>query len=104
MDAEPRVMRTWTGWIETARREEYAAYIGDTGMADYLATPGNLGAWMVFRDQGDGRTEVMTVSLWDSRDSIRAFAGDDIELARYYPEDDEFLVERELHVKHYDLL
>jgi heme-degrading monooxygenase HmoA len=104
MDAKPTVMRTWTGWIATDRREEYAAYIGDTGMADYLATAGNLGAWMVFRDLGDGRTEVMTVSLWDSRDSIRAFAGDDIELARYYPEDDEYLLERELTVKHYDVV
>ena len=99
----PSIMRTWTGWIATDRRDEYRDYIGETGMADYLATPGNLGAWMVFRDLGDGRTEVMTVSLWDSRDSIRAFAGDDIELARYYPEDDEFLLDRELTVKHYDV-
>ncbi len=44
------------------------------------------------------------MSLWDSRDSIRAFAGDDIELARYYPEDDEFLIDRELKVKHYDVV
>lgn len=97
-------MRIWTGWIATDRRAAYAAYIGETGMADYLATPGNLGAWMVFRDLDDGRTEVMTVSLWDSRDSIRLFAGDDIEVARFYPEDDEFLLDRELTVQHYDVV
>ena len=101
---QPRVMRTWTGWIRTERTDEYLAYVGETGMADYLDTPGNLGAWMTHRDLGDGRTEIMTVSFWDSRDSIRAFAGDDIEVARYYPEDDEFLIDKELFVRHYDVV
>ena len=101
---QPKVMRTWTGWIRTERTAEYLAYVGETGMADYLATPGNLGAWMTHRDLDDGRTEIMTVSFWDSRDSIRAFAGDDIEVARYYPEDDEFLVDKELFVRHYDMV
>ena len=101
---QPKVMRTWTGWIRTERRHEYLAYVGETGMSDYLATPGNLGAWMTHRDLADGRTEIVTVSFWDSRDSIRAFAGDDIEVARYYPEDEEFLVDKELSVKHYDVV
>jgi heme-degrading monooxygenase HmoA len=39
------------------------------------ADPGNRGAWMLRRDQGD-RTEFLTLSLWDSVDAIRAFAGD----------------------------
>lgn len=97
-------MRTWTGWIATDRRDAYRDYIGDTGLADYLATPGNLGAWMAFRDLGDGRTEVTTVSLWESREAIVGFAGEDIEVARYYPEDDAFLLDRELTVKHYDVV
>jgi heme-degrading monooxygenase HmoA len=101
---QARVMRTWTGWIRTERRDEYLAYVGETGMSDDLATPGNLGAWMMHRDLGDGRTEIVTVSFWDSRDSIRAFAGDDIEVARYYPEDDQFLVDKELFVRHYDVV
>ena len=94
----------WTGWIATEQRERYRDVIGDTGMTDYLATPGNLGAWMAFRDAGDGRTEVTTVSLWESREAIVAFAGEDIEVARYYPEDDEFLIDRDPTVKHYEVL
>ena len=101
---QPRVMRTWTGWIATERTAEYLDYVGETGMADYIATPGNLGAWMTHRDLGDGRTEIMTVSFWRSRDDIRAFAGDDIDVARYYPEDEEFLVDKELTVRHYDVV
>jgi heme-degrading monooxygenase HmoA len=46
---------------------------------------------MLRRDQGD-RTEFVTLSLWDSLDAIRAFAGDDIEAAVLYPEDVRYLV------------
>lgn len=49
---------------------------------------------MLRRDSGE-RTEFVTFSLWDSFDSIRAFAGDDIETAVYYPEDERYLVERD---------
>ena len=58
---------------------------------------------MLQRDDGD-RSEIVTFSLWDSRDSIRAFAGDDIDQAVFYPEDDHFLLERDLTVRHYDVV
>jgi heme-degrading monooxygenase HmoA len=58
---------------------------------------------MLRRDDGD-RSEIITFSLWDSRDSIRAFAGEDIEQAVFYPEDDHFLIERDLSVRHYDVV
>jgi hypothetical protein len=32
------------------------------------------------------------------------FAGDDIDVARFYPEDDRFLADRDLTVKHYDVV
>jgi heme-degrading monooxygenase HmoA len=98
------VMRTWTGVIRTADRDEYRAYLERTGLADYRATPGNEGAWIAYRDLGDGRTEVVTVSLWESRSAIEAFAGSDIGVARFYPEDDAFLLERELTVRHFDVV
>ena len=44
----------------------------------------------------------MTVSLWDSLDAVRAFAGEDIEKAVFYPEDDRFLVEREWTAAHFE--
>ena len=55
------------------------------------------------RDDGD-HSEIVTFSLWDSRDSIRAFAGDDIDQAVFYPEDDRFLIERDLRVRHYEVV
>ena len=45
----------------------------------------------------------MTLSWWDSMASIRGFAGDDVDAAHYYPEDDEFLLERDATVAHYEV-
>ena len=89
--------------MHTDRLEEYLDIIERTGMTEYRATPGNLGAQLLTRDLGDGRTELITLSWWEDLDVIRAFAGDDIELAKYYPEDDGFLVDRETTVSHFEV-
>ena len=89
------IARMWRGVVRRDDADAYVTYIADTGMAEYRATPGNQGAWMFRRDDGD-RSEIITLSFWDSRDSVRAFAGEDIDQAVFYPEDDRFLVERDL--------
>lgn len=94
------IARTWRGAVRSRDAQRYADYIRNTGLAAYAATPGNRGAWMLLREDGD-LTEVITLSLWDSLDAIRGFAGDDVEAAVFYPEDDAFLVERETRVRHY---
>jgi heme-degrading monooxygenase HmoA len=97
------IARMWRGLVRRDDAAAYAEYIGSTGMAEYRSTPGNQGAWMLRRDDGD-HSEIITFSLWDSRDSIRAFAGDDIDQAVFYPEDDRFLIERDLRVRHYEVV
>jgi heme-degrading monooxygenase HmoA len=97
------IARTWRGWVSTERAAAYVEYITSTGLSAYRKTPGNLGAQMWTTDLGDGRTEVMTVSWWSSRTDIEGFAGQDIEAALFYPEDDDYLVDRETTVTHYDV-
>jgi heme-degrading monooxygenase HmoA len=97
------IARIWRGWVRTERAAEYVDYIAGTGLAEYRATPGNVDAQMLTRDLGDGRTEVLTLSWWESLDSIRAFAGDDITAAKYYPEDEGFLIAHEDVVTHYEV-
>ena len=96
------IARIWKGAVRTEDADAYVAYIHETGIAEYTATPGNRGAWMLRRDD-DGRTEIITFSLWDSLDAVRGFAGDDIEAAVFYPEDDRYLLERDERVSHYDV-
>jgi heme-degrading monooxygenase HmoA len=96
------IARTWRGTVHRADAEEYAGYIRAIGFAEYGQTPGNLGAWLLRHDDGD-RTEFITLSLWDSVDAIRAFAGDDIDAAVLYPEDARYLV-GESTVTHYQVV
>lgn len=95
------ILRRWRGVIRTADEAAYVTYIERTGIEDYGATPGNRGVEILLRGLGDGRTEVTTLSWWDSLDAIRGFAGADITVARYYPEDERFLLERPIHVEHH---
>ncbi|MET0273657.1 MAG: hypothetical protein ABW360_11765 [Phenylobacterium sp.] len=95
------ILRRWIGRIRTADEAEYTAYIDRTGGGDYLATPGNLGWQMLFRDLGDGVSEVTTLSWWTDMAAITAFAGPEPERARYYPEDDRFLLDRPQGVDHF---
>ena len=83
--------------------DAYADYIRATGFADYAETPGNRGAWMLRRDEGD-RTELITLSLWETREAIQAFAGEDIEEAVLYPEDERYLIDGESSVTHYEVV
>lgn len=101
MSDEVLILRKWTGVIRTADEDAYVAYIEDTGLSDYVATAGNRGVQMLLRALGDGRSEVTTLSWWESLDAIHGFAGEDIAIARYYPEDDRFLLERPEHVEHH---
>jgi heme-degrading monooxygenase HmoA len=96
------IARIWRGAVRAEDGDEYVAYLENTGVSGYASTPGNRGVWMLRRDEGD-RTQFLMFTLWDSMDSVKGFAGDDPEVAVYYPEDDRFLVEREDIVRHYEV-
>ena len=96
------IARIWRGTTRREDRTAYADYIAATGIPAYRSTPGNRGAWILQRDEGD-RTEVITLSLWASLEALKGFAGDNVERAVFYPEDDRYLVDRDLTVTHYDV-
>jgi heme-degrading monooxygenase HmoA len=96
------IARIWSGAVRTADADTYADYIRDTGFAEYGRTPGNRGAWLLRRDD-EGTTQFLTLSMWDTVDAIRAFAGDDIEAAVLYPEDRHYLIDGESRIVHYDV-
>jgi heme-degrading monooxygenase HmoA len=96
------IARIWRGAVRAGDAAAYASYIQQTGIEAYKATPGNRGAWMLWRTDGE-QAEVITLSFWESREAIQGFAGPDIGKAVFYPEDDRFLVERDLTVHHYEI-
>ena len=96
------IARIWKGAVRQGDGDDYARYMRETGVAEYARTPGNRGVWMLRRDHDD-RTEFVMFTLWDSLEAVRSFAGDDYETAVFYPEDDRFLVERDLTATHYQV-
>lgn len=96
------IARLWHGAVPADRADAYLEYLNRTGVPDYRATEGNRGVQVLRRTEG-GRTHFLLVSLWESWDAIRAFAGDDPERARYYPADEEYLLELEPRVTHYEV-
>lgn len=97
------IARTWHGRVPAARADAYEAFLHRTGLADITATPGNRGL-MLFRRTIDDVTHFVLTSLWDSVEAIQRFAGEDYAKARYYDEDDDYLLEREPFVTHYDVI
>ena len=97
------IARSWHGMTPAAKADEYLAYLNRTGIPDYKATEGNRAVYVLRRIEGE-HAHFLLISLWDSYDAIRKFAGDDLEKAHYYPEDDEFLLEKESTVLHYEVL
>jgi heme-degrading monooxygenase HmoA len=97
------IARTWHGRVPTVKADAYEAYLQRTGLADYAATPGHRGLLVLRRTEGDV-THFLLTSLWDSVEAIQRFAGEDYERARYYDEDDDFLLEREAFAVHYDVV
>jgi heme-degrading monooxygenase HmoA len=97
------IARKWHGRVPAAKAERYYEYLLRTGLADYRNTPGNLGVLVERWTEGEVSHFLIT-TLWESLEAIKRFAGEDYQLARYYPQDDDFLLEREPFVRHASVL
>jgi heme-degrading monooxygenase HmoA len=97
------IARMWHGKVPEAVGDEYQEYIYATGLPGLKSTLGNLGV-IILRRTENGVTHFVLTSYWESREAIAKFAGSDIEKARYYPEDEKYLLEMEPTVTHYEVV
>ena len=97
------IARMWHGMVPGALGDRYQDYLYATGLPELKSTPGNLGV-IILRRTESGRVHFLLTSFWESLDAISAFAGPDIEKARYYPEDEKYLIELEPNVIHYEVV
>jgi hypothetical protein len=95
------ITRVWHGRTKLAKADEYLDFLLHDGTREYLETDGNLSVKIWQRKEVDF-CHFWTVSEWSDIKSIKSFAGDDYEKAKYYPQDDGFLVEFEEKVIHYE--
>ena len=94
------ILREWRGRVPREKTAAYLEFLRTRAMPDYAATPGHRSTWILV-DEGPEVSEFVLLTLWESRETIRAFAGNDISRARYYPEDPGFLLEMPERLRHY---
>ena len=97
------IARLWHGRVPAAKAAAYRDFLNRRAIHDYRSVPGNASVRILERPEGDV-VHFVTLTFWESMDAIRAFAGDDVERAKYYPEDQDFLLEFEPTVVHYTVV
>lgn len=97
------ISRSWHGRVPATKADAYYTYLTRTGLRDYRATPGNLGVLVERWIEGEVAHYLIT-TVWESIEAIKRFAGEEYTIARYYPEDDDYLLEREPLVRHAEVL
>jgi heme-degrading monooxygenase HmoA len=94
------ILRMWHGKTARDKADAYEKFLIDRAIPDYQSISGNLDVSILRRDEGNV-SHFLTITHWTSEEAIRMFAGDDVLKAKYYPQDQEYLLEFEPLVQHY---
>ena len=97
------IVRMWHGKVPTAKADAYRKFVNERAIPDYQSVEGNISVYILERTEVD-ITHFITLTFWKDLDSIKGFAGEDVEVAKYYPEDKDFLLEFEPKVAHYEVV
>ena len=95
------IARVWQGTTLAEDGDAYAGYLKETGMKGARELPGARGT-LVLRRERAGHAEFETILLFDSLADVKVFAGDELDAAVFFPEDDRYLIERDLEVRHFE--
>jgi heme-degrading monooxygenase HmoA len=95
------ITRTWHGKTLIKHADEYLQFLLTEGTREYRETPGNISV-RVWRAKENEVCHFYTVTEWQDIESIKAFAGEDYQKAKYYAFDEGMLLEFEEHVNHYE--
>jgi len=96
------IARMWFGRSKAEDYDAYLAYLEESGVAELKKTAGSQGVMVVRRLDGD-EAEFGVISFWDSLEDVKAFAGEDVDVARYFPDDERFLLEFTPRLKHFEV-
>lgn len=97
------IVRMWHGRVPASKAGAYREFLNMRAIPDYQSVNGNISVHILERSEGD-ITHFITLTFWKDIESIKAFAGEDVEVAKYYPEDQDFLLEFEPKVVHYEVV
>ena len=94
------ISRLWRGWTSRENADAYEELLRKKILPGIHRVEGYQGAYLLRRDMDDG-VEFVTLTLFESMASVRAFAGDDYEAAVVPAEARKLLSKFEHRSKHY---
>jgi heme-degrading monooxygenase HmoA len=97
------IARLWRGWTTTEKAPLYRRHFHATVRPHIAALPGFRGCFLLEKGE-DGEVEFLAVTHWQSLESIEAFAGDDISIARIEPQVRAALSRFETTATHYEIV
>jgi hypothetical protein len=86
----PTIARIWRGRTRRERADEYEAYNYEVGIEPLKQ---KALAVQTFREDRGDETEFMTISYWESIESMARFTNADPTQIHHLPRDEEFLIE-----------
>lgn len=95
------ISRLWHGWTTRENADAYEELLRTEILPGIHRLDGYLGAYLLRRDVEDG-VEFATLTLFESMDAVRAFAGEDYEAAVVPPEARKLLSRFDQMSKHYE--
>jgi heme-degrading monooxygenase HmoA len=96
------IARTWHGKTTKANYKTYTEVLKRLAIPDYQQTPGFKGLTFL-RTVINDEAHFNLVTYWENLEVIKNFAGQDFEKAKYYPKDDNYLLEFEEKVQHHEV-
>ena len=87
---QPTIARVWRGRTTRARADEYEQYNYDVGIRPLIEKA--LGV-QTFREDRETETEFVTISYWESLESMSRFTGGDPSRIHHLERDKDFLIE-----------
>ena len=96
------IARIWHGKTRIEDYETYTEFIKKTAIPDYSKTTGFV-KLSFLRNIKNNEAHFTLITYWKNLEVIKNFAGDDFEKAKYYSEDDDFLLEFEERVEHFEV-
>lgn len=96
------IARIWHGRTPAEKADKYLSFLKKRAIPDYKGVEGCQEVYLMHRIEED-IAHFQTLTFWDSEDSIRNFAGENVLKAKYYPEDKNFLLEFEELVRQYEV-
>ena len=97
------IARHWRGLVKRDRAAAYVEHLQSETLPQLVQLAGFHDAKVLRRDLPEG-VEFLVVTIWDSLDSIRAFAGNDIESAVVPPQARDMMIEYDRKARHYEVI